>query len=329
MMNTKQSDQAMMCEVCGVDCQRFGRHRNGLRRFRCPSCKKTFTEAHTRVLDSMYISEERAVLALQLLLEGNSIRSTERITGMDRNTIMRLLVLAGERSKTLLVSKIQNLPVCDVEADEVWGFVQKKEGHKLPEEKDAHQIGDAYCFIGMERSTKLVLCWHLGKRTAKSTDAFVGKLAYATSDQRFQLTTDGFAPYVSAVGLYLRGRVDFAQLIKVYGTPRDGEQRYSPAEVVDAVPVEIMGRPVRDRICTSYIERQNLSIRMGMRRMTRLTNGFSKKWENLEAAYALWFAYYNFCRVHSSLRVTPAMESGLTGHVWTIKKLLARPAIHA
>ncbi len=129
-------------------------------------------------------------MALQMLLEGNSIRSTERITGMDRNTIMSLIVKAGDRSKTLLISKIQNLPVTDVQADEIWGFVYKKEGHKLPQEQDAAHIGDAYCFVGMERHTKLVLAYHLGKRTVKSTDAFIGKLAYATSDSRFQLTTE-------------------------------------------------------------------------------------------------------------------------------------------
>ena len=304
-----------------MDCQRFGKHRNGLRRFRCPNCRKTYTETHARVLDSMYIPQEKAILALRLLLEGNSIRSTERITDLDRNTIMSLLVKAGDRCQTLMISKIHNLKVEDVEADEIWGFVGKKEGHKSDD--DGAEVGDAYCFVGMERSTKLVLAWHLGKRTVKSTDAFIGKLAYATSKDRFQLTTDGFQPYVNTVKMLLRDRVDFAQLIKVYGTPRDGEQRYSPAEVVDSVPVEIMGRPVADKICTSHIERQNLSIRMGMRRMTRLTNGFSKKWENLEFAYALWFAYYNFCRVHKTLRVTPAMEVGITDHIWTIQELIA------
>ncbi len=323
MINESQSAHGMTCEACKVDCQRFGRHRNGLRRFRCPNCKKTYTEAHTRVLDTMYIPEDKAVLALRLLLEGNSIRSTERITGLDRNTIMSLLVKAGDRCLTLMISKIHDLPAQDVEADEVWGFVQKKEGHKAA--GDGVEVGDAYCFVGMERTTKLVLAFHLGKRDTVATDAFIGKLRYATGDSRFQLTTDGFKPYVKAVKMLLRDRADFAQLIKVYGTPRDGEQRYSPAEVVDSVPVEIMGRPVRDRICTSHIERQNLSIRMGMRRMTRLTNGFSKKWANLEAAYALWFAYYNFCRVHQTLRVTPAMEAGIAGHVWTIGELIARP----
>lgn len=320
-MSDTKADTTMTCEDCQRNCQRFGTHRNGLRRFRCPICKKTYTESHERTLGTMYIPQDRAVLALRLLLEGNSIRSTERITELDRNTIMSLLIKAGDRCQTLLTQRIVNVPVKDVEVDEIWGFVGKKEGHKS--EEDGAELGDAYCFIGMERSTKLVLAWHLGKRTVKSTDDFIGKLAYATSENRFQLTSDGFSPYVNSVKMLLRDRVDFAQLIKVYGVSRDGEQRYSPAEVVDSVPVEIMGRPVRSMICTSHIERQNLSVRMGMRRMTRLTNGFSKKWENLEAAYALWFGYYNFCRVHSSLRVTPAMEAGITDHIWTIAELIA------
>lgn len=320
-MSDTNTAKTMTCPTCNADCQRFGTHRNGLHRFRCPICKKTYTEAHARVLDSMYIPQDKAVLALRLLLEGNSIRSTERITELDRNTIMSLLVKAGDRRETLMTEKVCNLTVQDVEVDEIWGFVGKKEGHKS--EDDGAELGEAYCFIGMERTSKLVLAWHLGKRTVKSTDTFIGKLAYATSNVRFQLTSDGFKPYINSVKMILRDRVDFAQLIKVYGVSRDGEQRYSPAEVVDSIPVEIMGRPVMDRICTSHIERQNLSIRMGMRRMTRLTNGFSKKWENLEAAYALWFGYYNFCRVHSSLRVTPAMEAGLTDHIWTISELIA------
>ena len=323
MMNEAQSVNGMTCEACAAMCQRFGRHRNGLRRFRCPLCRKTYTEVHSRVLDTMYISQDRAVLALQLLLEGNSIRSTERITGMDRNTIMSLIVKAGEHCKTLMVSKIVNLPVSDVQADEIWGFVQKKEGHKLDHEQNTPGIGDAYCFVGIERHSKMILAWHLGKRDQRSTDAFIGKLKYATSDSRYQLSTDGFKPYVSAVKMYLKGIVDFAQLVKIYSAPREGEQRYSPGDVVEAVPVPVMGLPKRERICTSHIERQNLSIRMGMRRMTRLTNGFSKKWENLEAAYALWFAYYNWCRVHSSLRVTPCMEARIENHIWTIAELIA------
>lgn len=136
------------------------------------------------------------------------------------------------------------------------------------------------------------------------------------------MSTDGSKPYIPAIDLALIDRCDYAQLVKVYVAPREGEQRYSPADVVKAVPTPVMGNPDRDRICTSHVERQNLSIRMGMRRLTRLTNAFSKKWENLRAAYGLWFAFYNFSRVHRSLRVTPAMEAGITNHVWGIEELI-------
>jgi IS1 family transposase len=261
-------------------------------------------------------------MVLKLLLEGMSVRSAERITGVHRDTILRLPVLAGERCQRLMDEKIKNLDVADVEADEIWGFVQKKEGHKMPSEKNIDEIGTAYCFVGMERTTKLVLCHHLGKRDVPSTDKFMCKLATATSTKKYQLTTDGFPAYPTAVKIFLPGRVHFAQLVKVYGAPSEGEGRYSPAEVVDSVPTILTGNPVRSRICTSHIERQNLSIRMGMRRMTRLTNAFSKKWENLQAAYSLWFAFYNFCRVHKTLRVTPAMESGIADRVWSIRDIV-------
>lgn len=270
----------------------------------------------------MRLPLDQAVKILQLLVEGMSVRSAERVTGVHRDTILRLLVLAGERCQRLTSEKIRNIAVQDVEVDELWGFVGKKERHKWDHELGNQSIGDAYCFVAIERSTKLVLTHYLGKRSPESTDQFISRLALVTGPNRYQLTSDGFAPYKPAVRSFLRGRVDFARLIKVYASSRDGEQRYSPADVVDAVPEKIMGNPDSDRICTSHIERQNLSIRMGMRRMTRLTNAFSKKWENLEAAYALWFAFYNFCRVHSSLRVTPAMESGIADHVWSLRDLL-------
>lgn len=312
----------MTCHNCQTTCKRFGKHRNGLQRFRCRSCRKTFTEDHEKPLDEMRLAPDRAITALQLLLEGMSVRSVERVTNIHRDTILKLLVLAGGRCQQLMRERIQNLNVTDVQADEIWGYVFKKEGHKWDHEKETEGIGDAYCFIGIERETKLVLAWHLGKRDAANTDKFVHKLALATSRQRYQLTTDGWKAYVRAVEMFLPGRVHFAQLVKVYGASREGEQRYSPAEVVDAVPCIVSGNPDRDKICTSHVERQNLSIRMGMRRMTRLTNGFSKKWENLEAAYSLWFAYYNFCRRHQSLRITPAMEQGLTDRQWTVAELV-------
>jgi transposase-like protein/IS1 family transposase len=312
----------MTCHNCQAACKRFGRHRNGLQRFRCKQCNKTYTEAHERPLDEMRLPVNRAVAVLQLLLEGMSVRSAERVSGVYRNTILRLLVLAGDRCQEQMKRLIRNVPVEDVQADEIWGFCFKKEKNRWQHEMDVYEIGDAWCYVAIERNTKLILAWHLGKRDPESTYKFIGKLRYATGDQRFQLTTDGLAIYKPAVALQLRGYADYAQLVKIYSSPGEGEQRYSPGDVVEAVPVPVMGLPRRERICTSHIERQNLSIRMGMRRMTRLTNGFSKKWANLEAAYALWFAYYNFCRKHQTLRVTPAMESGLTDHIWSFSELL-------
>jgi transposase-like protein/IS1 family transposase len=309
----------MTCHNCQSACNRFGKHRNGLQRFRCSQCRKTFTEDHARPLDDMRMPLDRALLCLQLLLEGNSIRSTERITGVHRDTILSLLELAGLRAEKLLTERIRGLRVRDVECDEIWGWVGMKEKNKLIE---TDLLGDAYCFVGIERNTKLILAWHLGRRTAKDTELFTEKLRDATTG-RFQITTDGFQPYVNAIENTFGIDVDFAQLVKVYGPSRDGEQRYSPAEVVDVEVVPRVGMPDFERICTSHIERQNLTIRMAMRRMTRLTNAFSKKWANLKYAYALWFAFYNFCRMHRTLRVTPAMEAGLTDHVWNLGELLA------
>jgi IS1 family transposase len=210
-----------------------------------------------------------------------------------------------------------------VECDEIWAYVGKKEGHKLPAEENDNSIGDAYCFVAIERHSKLVLNFALGRRDQATTDIFIEGLRVATAPQRFQITTDGFQPYISAITTTLSDRCDFAQLIKVYGQSQEEEHRYSPPDVLEALPKPIMGEPDPDMICTSYVERQNLTIRMSMRRLTRLTNGFSKKWENLWAAYCLHFAYYNFCRIHKTLRVTPAMESGITDRVWTMADLLA------
>jgi transposase-like protein/IS1 family transposase len=312
----------MTCHNCNSNCKKFGKHRNGLQRYRCGQCSKTFTEDHATPLGSMYTPLEKAAKAIELLVEGCSVSTVERFTGIHHTTILSLLVLVGDKCERLLESRIRDLPVSDVQCDEIWGYVGCKEKNNVNGDP---LRGDAYCFVAIERNTKVVLTWHLGRRSARDTFAFTEKINEATRGH-FQITTDGFKPYVEAVHTSLGTRVDFAQLIKVYAAPRDGEIRYSPAEVVDAVPVPQWGEPELNRICTSHVERQNLSIRMGMRRMTRLTNAFSKKWHNLKAAYAVWFAFYNFCRVHKTLRVTPAMEAGITDHAWTISELLEATA---
>ena len=311
----------MVCSECETACSRFGKHRNGLRRFRCPQCKRTYTETHNLTLGEMYAPQDKVFLALQLLLEGNSIRSTMRITGLDQNTISKALVLAGEKAERMMARKIVNVQVRDVEADEVWSFIGKKEKCVRPE--DDQNLGDCYTFVAIERHSKLVLNIAMGKRDQATTDQFIEGVRHATAHSRFQITTDGFAPYRSAVSNTLHDRCDFAQLIKVYRSPQDGEKRYSPAEVASVEVVPVMGDPDPERICTSIVERSNLSLRMGLRRFTRLTNAFSRKWENHWAAVCLWYAYYNFCRIHKSLRVTPAMEAGIADHVWDLAELLA------
>jgi len=321
MKNEIKAAETMTCGACEIECQRFGKHRNGLRRYRCPRCHKTYTEAHKAALEGSYIPLDKVVLVLRLLVEGNSIRSTERISGLDQNTIMRLLVKAGEKCEKLMGRMLVNVPVRDVECDEIWSFVGKKQKRVQP--ADDPNLGDAYCFVAIERHSKVVLNFALGKRDQATTDVFVEGMRDSTAAAPFQVTTDGFGPYRSAITTTLGDRADFAQLIKVYRASVQGEARYSPAEIASTEVVPVMGRPDPERICTSIVERQNLTMRMQIRRLTRLTNGFSKKWENHWAALCLHFAYYNLCRIHRSLRVTPAMEAGITDHVWEISELLS------
>jgi IS1 family transposase len=269
----------------------------------------------------MYLSIEKAEMVLRLLLEGNSVSSVERVTGTHHGTILKLLVLVGEKCERIMAEKIRNVAVRDVEADEVWSFIGKKQKRVRPE--DDQNLGDCYTFVAIERHSKLVLNIAMGKRDQSTTDVFIEGVRHATARGHFQFTTDGFAPYKSAITTTLHDRCDFAQLIKVYRAPQDGEKRYSPAEVESVEAVPVMGRPDPERICTSIVERSNLSLRMGMRRFTRLTNAFSKKWENHWASVALWYCWYNFGRVHKSLRMTPAMAAGITDHIWTVREILA------
>ena len=238
-------------------------------------------------------------------------------------TILSLLVTVGENCERMMETIIQGVPASHVQCDEIWGFVGMKEKTRKGKEGEADTLGDAWCFVGMETATKLILAWHLGRRTADDTVAFTEKLASATADHSFQISTDGFTAYKDAVVLSLGAkRVDFAQVIKIYGILEGDEKRYSPSEVLETKKTVVFGNPDLRIAGTSHIERQNLTIRMSMRRMTRLTNAFSKKWRNLKASYALHFAYYNFCRIHSTIKCTPGMEAGLTKTIWSLKDLV-------
>jgi len=308
----------MTCHNCKTECKKFGKHRNGLQRFRCRQCRKTFTEERTAPLGRMNTPLDKALQVIELLVEGCSVSTIERVTGVHHTTILSLLVLVGERCERILENKIRAVPVSEVQCDELWGFVGCKERRNLTADPER---GDAYCFVAIERHTKLILSWHLGRRSARDTDIFIEKLNEATTGS-FQLTTDGFKAYTDAVLYSLGTRVNYAQLVKVYAASSDGEQRYSPSEVVDAVPVPKWGNPDFTKICTSHVERQNLTMRMQIRRLTRLTNAFSKKRANLRAMLALYFCWYNFCRIHKTLRTTPAQAAGITGTVWTLRQML-------
>lgn len=324
-MESALNAKSSACPACGGSSKRFGHHRNGLQRFRCLDCRKTFTEDHQapfRVED--YLLTPQGLMALKLLLEGTSVRSAERLTGLHRDAILRLLVEAGKRCEKVMDRLVRDIPVSEVQTDEAWGYCGKKEGHKRPEEYQDETIGDVWTWVAIERHTKLILAFAVGKRSLDKAFELMLKLRRATSPhQRFQLTSDGLRAYVTAVDEMLGDRCDFGQLIKFYSQPVQNEQRYSPAKMVEAVPVAVYGDPDPSKICTSHVERQNLTMRMQIRRLTRLTNAFSKKLENHKAAIALHMAYYNFCRLHGSIRVTPAMEAAISDHVWQLSELLA------
>ncbi|MGA2711664.1 MAG: hypothetical protein ABSG41_01045 [Bryobacteraceae bacterium] len=312
----------MTCHSCTVECKRKGKDRHGRQRYQCRQCSRWFQEPQDKPLDGMYLPMDRAEMVLKLLLEGNSVSSVERVTGVHHRTILKLLVLAGERCEKIMGRYVRNVKVRDIEMDEVWAFIGKKEKRVRPE--DDQNLGDCYTFVAIERNTKLVLNIAMGKRDQATTDVFVEGVRDAIApDSTYQVTTDGFAPYRTAIPNTMGDNADFAILIKVYRAAAEGERRYSPAEVSSVEVVPVMGQPDPERICTSIVERSNLSLRMGTRRCTRLTNAFSKKWENHWAAMSLWYTFYNFCRIHKSLRTTPAMAAGIADRIWDVRELLA------
>ena len=297
---------------------RYGRHR--IQRYRCTSCSTTFSDPKPTTTLPVRVDEATALQAVQCLIEGCSLRSTERLTGLHRDTIMRLLILAGERCEKLLDARMRNLKCKYIQCDEIWTFCFKKQ--RRVRNADPAEFGDQWVFVAIDEETKLVPTFVVGKRSRETTYRFMADLEGRILD-RTQLTTDGFHFYERAVENIFAGRADFAQLIKLYGDyGQFGNERYSPGRITEVISKIRDGRPDPDHISTSHVERQNLTMRMQMRRFTRLTNAFSKKLDNLKAAIALHFGFYNFCRVHKTLRITPAMEAGLTDHVWNLAELL-------
>ncbi len=263
---------------------------------------------------------EQQVSIISALVEGNSIRSIERMTGIHRDTIMRLGVKVGEGCQQLLDCEMRNLKCTDLQVDEIWSFVGKKQ-RSITKSDNPLTVGDQWTYVALDRDSKLIPAFRIGKRTRATTNAFIKDLSERLSN-RVQLSSDGLKAYVEATEQAFGANVDFAQIVKSYEADPIGPGRYSPPKVSKTESWSVTGNPNPARICTSHVERQNLTMRMSMRRFTRLTNAFSKKLDNLKAAAALHFAHYNFVRIHSSIRVTPAMESGISDSIWTIQDLI-------
>jgi IS1 family transposase len=256
-----------------------------------------------------------------MLVEGNSLRAITRMVDCSINTVTKLLVDVGTACSQYQFEHLRDLPCKRIQADEIWNFCYCKEKNVPEDHKGEFGIGDVYTWIGMCADTKLVPSFMVGKRDAEYGNAFMLDLASRLKN-RVQLTTDGHRVYLNAVENAFSHEIDYAMLVKVYGkATQEDERRYSPVECTGAEIHPITGNPDEKHVSTSYIERQNLTMRMSMRRFTHLTNGFSKKIEKLEHSVALHFMYYNFARIHKILRVTPAMEAGVSDHVWTLEEI--------
>ena len=260
---------------------------------------------------------------IHLLCEGMSIRAVTRLTGVSKTTVSKLVVDAGAAAAWYQDRVFQSLNCKRLQVDEIWGFVGAKAKNASEEAKAAGTAGDAWLWLATDADTKLVPCWHVGGRNGGAAMEFIDDLASRLA-ARTQITTDGLRAYVEAIDTAFGGEVDFAQLVKIYGdAPEASKGRYSPAECTGAIKTPILGKPDMAHVSTSFAERNNLNIRMHSRRMTRLTNAFSKKMENHAHAMALHFLYYNFVRIHKTLRTTPAMAAGVTDRLWEVADMVS------
>jgi IS1 family transposase len=268
-------------------------------------------------------TKDRAKI-LMLLVEGNSINATCRVTGVSKNTVLKLLAHVGSASAAYQDRVMRNLSCKRIESDEIWGFVGMKQKNVPDELRGTLGYGDVYTWIAIDADTKLIPCWHVGSRNAEAAYDFIHDLASRMAN-RIQLTTDGHSVYLMAVEDAFGSEVDFAQLVKLYGTlgkTKEDARRYSPAECTGTRKMRVIGNPNMRHVSTSYIERANLTMRMHNRRMTRLTNAFSKKLENHMHAISLHMMNYNFCRQHSTTRVSPAMAARLDDHLWSMEEVV-------
>src|SRR5271166_2585370 len=262
---------------------------------------------------------DKRVQVVSALVEGVSINATCRMTGVAKHTVLNLLRDLGCAAAEYHHRDVRGLKVRRLQCDEIWAFCGAK-AKNASAEKEAEGWGDVWTWTAIDADTKLCVTYYVGNRGGAAAYEFMQDCAERVIS-RPQITTDAHRPYLKAVEDAFGADVDYAQLHKVYGASNEPEHRYSPATCIGCDMKTVTGNPDPKHVSTSFVERQNLTMRMSMRRFTRLTNGFSKKFENHVHQIALYFFHYNFCRVHKTLRVTPAMEAGLTDHVWTLEEL--------
>ncbi|HEV2327506.1 MAG TPA: DDE-type integrase/transposase/recombinase [Verrucomicrobiae bacterium] len=269
------------------------------------------------------LTTEEKVRVVACLVEGNSLRATVRMTGIHRTTIQKLLVELGKACSQYQDKTFRNLNCKRIQCDEIWSFVYAKDKNLPDEMKGQDGVGSVWTWVAIDPESKLVPCWFVSSRDASAAYHFMHDVAGRLAN-RVQLTTDGYKPYLNAVEDAFGAEIDYAQLQKIYGVPQanNAEIRYSPAQCMGARKAVVSGMPEYRHVSTSHAERHNLTMRMNMRRFTRLTNAFSKKVENHGAAIALHYMHYNFARFHQSLRVTPAMAAGISDHVWSLEEIV-------
>ncbi len=322
----KKDKASVTCNCCSGEAFKFGSYRNknrSVQRYRCPKCAETFSESQP--LDGVRIDEEKAHQAIHMLCEGVGIRAASRLTGLNKSTILNILESAGQHCAEFLDSSLRGLKTEQVQVDEVYAFVYCKQMNTTPEDK---MRGDQYTYLSIDRDSKLIINWMVGKRSGENCDTFMADLK-SRIDGRFQLSTDGFMGYTGHLGAVFqtfRHEIDYGAEIKHFApdsSARGVRRRDNPVKCQWVKRIKWVGNPDPDFINTSHVERVNLTARLFNRRLTRCTLGYSKTVTNLRHSTALFIAFYNFCRVHHSLKQTPAMAHKLTDHVWTIKELLA------
>lgn len=269
------------------------------------------------------LKAEKKLAVITALTEGCSIRSIVRLTGVHKKTVMKLLVEIGTKCEQIMKEKMYSIRCEAVECDEIWTFVGKKEGvMKADERKSNPEFGDQYTYIALDPKTKLIPAFHVGKRDSINTSTFIADLSRRI-DGPTQVSTDAWGPYSPAIRRFFGNRATYAQITKFYAAENPGAGRYAPPRVSGTQITEVLGIPDYSKVCTSYVERQNLTLRMKVARFHRLTLVFSRKLANLKAAVALYFWSYNFCLIHRSLRMTPAMAAGITNRIWELGELIS------